>query len=286
MSNLNGGPRTDQGKKISSRNAVKVGIYTDVLLDGEDPQEIEDLRQSLVEEWGLEGTQGELIARDYVLAELKCGRLLRAQKDLADAQMQMNDSRYEFAKQAGISSLERDQIPGWYFGQDSKKKAKAELIYSAVNEAAHFKSNHSLQANLQARTLYPNLWIVVMGPNAINPNQTLCEKLAVRFNKTSPAANLQAFVEHYLETARYDYKWGENVDRYEAVLRGQRAKLIMDLSTRADWVKLDNQLHRRRLELTQLAHAIKREKQALLNAQVLDALPHGDAEPSKELEPS
>ena len=281
MSNLNGGPRTDQGKKISSLNAVKFGLYTDTLFEDEDPKAIEDLRQSLVEEWGLEGTQGELIANDYVIAELRTVRLQRAQRDLVDAQMYMTESRNEFAKQAGISSLERDRIPDWYFGQNAKRKAQAELLYAAVCEAAEFKSNHSLQGNLQARTLYPNLWAVVMGPNAINPNQTLCEKLTVRFSKSTPVANLQAFIEHHLDASRFDFMWGENVERYEAVLRGLRAKLIMDLSIRGDWVKLDNQLHRRRLELTQMAHTIKREKQALLHAKALEALTHEVSEPAQ-----
>lgn len=274
MAEIKGGPRTDQGKKISSRNAIKVGLYTDVLLDHEDPQEIEELRQSLVEEWELEGTQGELVARDYMMTELKSQRLLQAQKDLVDAQMYMAEFRHEFAKQAGISTLERDRIPDWYFGKNTKPKARAEIIYAAVCEAADFKSNHSVQKNIQARTLYPNLWAVVMGPNAINPDQTLCEKLTVRFSKTTPTANLQAFVDHHLDASRFDCLWGENVDRYEAVLRGLRAKLIMDLGTRADWVKLDNQLHRRRIELTQMARVIKQDKQAQLASQALDALPH------------
>ena len=271
MANVNGGPRTQQGKEVSSRNAVKVGLYTNSLLEGEDPNELETLRASLVEQWGLEGTQGELLARDYVYSELKTARLNQAQAALIESQMYTQDTRRQFGKQAGFSGLEFDKLPDWYFGTDEAPKQHALLLSNAVNEAHALKTRYSLDAVLQARTLYPHLWQVVMGKNPISPNQTLGERLGLRFSKATPEANLQAFIDHYVNKHFYEIRWGASFDRYEAILRGLRAKHELEVLCRADWAKVESSQHRKRLEITQLAHAIKREKRSCVDAYDLDS---------------
>ena len=266
MTNPNGGPRTQQGKNASSRNAIKVGLYTDSLLEGEDPKDLEDLRSSLVQQWGLEGTQGELIARDYAYSELKSTRLYQALVALIESHMYTQDTRREFGKQAGFLALEYDKLPDWYFGSDDGPKSDAVILCSALGEAYTLKSNHTLQAVLQARTLYPNLWRIVMGPNAINPNQTLGERLLAKFGKPTPEANLQAFIDHHKELHQFEIRWGLSCERFEAILRGLRAKYEMEVLCRADWVKVENAQHRRRIELTQMAHAMRREHSVLIDA--------------------
>jgi hypothetical protein len=271
MAKANGGPRTQQGKEVSSRNAVKVGLYTDSLLEGEDPNELETLRASLVEQWGLEGTQGELLARDYVYSELKTARLQKAQVTLIESQMHTQDTRREFGKQAGFSPLEYDKLPDWYFGSDDAPKKHAILLCNAVNEAHELKTRYALNAMLQAKTMFPCLWRVVMGPNAINPNQTLGERLLARFAKGTPEANLQAFIDHHVAKSFYDIRWGASCERFEAILRGLRAKFEMEVLCRQDWSKVEVSQHRKRLELTQLAHAIKREHRSFEDVSGLES---------------
>jgi superfamily I DNA and/or RNA helicase len=270
MTNAAGGPRTQQGKNVSSRNAIKVGLYSDSLLEGEDPNELEALRQTLVAQWGLSGSQGELLARDYVYSELKTGRLHQAQIAMVDAQMYNQDTRREFGKQAGISPIIYDSLPDWYFGKDDEPKSEAVRLTNALNEALHLKARYSLQAMLAARTSYPNLWWVIMGPKAINPKQSLGERLLAMFTKSSPEGNLQAFVDHHKKESIHEILWASNAQRFEAILRGLRAKFLIEMLSRADWAKVESAQHRKRLELTQLAHAIKRE-QRLVEVNTLTA---------------
>ena len=274
MANVNGGPRTQQGKKVSSRNAIKVGLYTDSLLEGESSQELEALRQSLVEQWGLEGTQGELLARDYVYSELKTARLHQAQVTLVASQMYSYDARREFGRQAGISALLYDSLPDWYFGDDDAPKARAILLGNALSEATALKKNYSLQAMLSARTLVPSLWLVVMGANAINPKQNLGERLLAIFGSSTPEGNLQRFVDHHNKESIYEILWAANAQRYEAILKGLRAKFLIEILFRADWAKVETTQHRKRLELTQMAHAIQREQSVI----EVNALQPSDAE--------
>ena len=51
--------------------------------------------------------------------------------------------------------------------------------------------------------------------------------------------------------------WGENHERYEMVIENLRAKALIDVSVRADFVKLETQLHRRRIEAVELITRLK-----------------------------
>ena len=264
MANPNGGPRTEQGKTVSSRNAIKIGLYTNTLLDGEDPQELEATRQALLQSWGVTGTQAELLARDYLYAEIRTARLLRAQRAHVQTLMHTYDTRREFAKQAGISPLEQDKLPNWYFSDDQANKDKAVQLAFAVDEAANLKKNYSLPANLQAKRLFPNLWTVVMGPNAIQPVQTLGERLITLYSKGSPQANLQAFIDENLSEHRYEILWGCNSERYEAILEGLNAQHELDVMSRPDWLKVEAQQNRRRNEVLHAVLSLKRDAALLV----------------------
>ena len=259
MSNLKGGPRTQQGKSVSSRNSTKIGLYTSTLLEGEDANALEELMESLIEQWGLSGAQAELLAREYVYCDLKSARILRAQLEIVESQMHMSDTRHEFARQAGISVLIQDKLPQWYFDGNVSAQQLAIEITNSVEEAGNLMGNFSLQASLQARTLYPNLWRQVMGPNAINPKQTMGERLLAKFGSSRPEQNLLAYIEHCQKHKSFELMWGVFHERYQGVLKGLRAKLMLEAMSRADWAKVDSAQHKRRFEIIQMVHAIRRE---------------------------
>ena len=271
MANLSGGPRTEQGKKISSQNAFKVGLYSCTLFDHESANDLEDMQKSLMQEWGIETTQGALLARDYAYCDLKTARLLRAQLALIESQMHMQDTKREFAKQAGISPIEQDAIPNWYFTEDDERKDEAFILANAINEAIELKNTFTLDLTLGARTNFPNLWRVVMGPHAINPKQTMGERLLARFGKNKPELNLQEFVDHHKTHSRFELLWGYNARRYSAILEGLRAKYMLEVFSRADWAKVDSAQHKRRIEILQAVHAIKRSQTVYVDACVSDA---------------
>jgi hypothetical protein len=54
------GPKTLEGKKAAAKNALKSGAFSFSLLQGEDPQDIEDLAQGLMAQYGLDCTLGQL----------------------------------------------------------------------------------------------------------------------------------------------------------------------------------------------------------------------------------
>ena len=251
------GPKTAEGKAASSRNATKLGVYSNSLMPGESEQELQDLNNSLRETFEVDDGMCEMQIRTISQSFLKTQRLHDAEVTLVQTCMARHENRKEFALQANMPPLSYDRLPDWYFGEDHKSKDKAIARYKATQEALLLKANFKLEYSQQARTLFPNLWCEVMGPNAINPTQSLGEKLLARYGQSQPHSNLQAFVDDYRARFLFDMLWGENHERYELVIENLRAKAMMEVSVRSDLVKLETQLHRRRIETIELIGRLK-----------------------------
>jgi hypothetical protein len=136
-----GGPRTSQGKSISSRNALKIGLYSNSLLQDEDGAEIEAMLQALVTQWGVRGVQAQLLARDYAYCEIKLGRIHKARIALLQSRMYRHDARFEFAKQVNISPLLVGSLPDWYFLDDEKRQQVALQRASLLTPAQFASAN-------------------------------------------------------------------------------------------------------------------------------------------------
>lgn len=251
------GPKTTEGKAASSRNSTKLGVYSNSLMPGESEQELQELNNSLRETFEVDDGMCEMQIRTISQSFLKTQRLHDAEVKIVQTCMARHENRKEFALQANMPLLSYDRLPDWYFGEDHKPKEKAIARYKATQEALVLRANFKLEYSQQARTLLPNLWVEVMGPNAINPSQSLGEKLLARYGQSQPQSNLQAFVDDYQTRFLFDMLWGENHERYEMVIENLRAKALIDVSVRADFVKLETQLHRRRIEAVELITRLK-----------------------------
>lgn len=255
-----GGPRTQQGKATSSKNATKLGVYTNTLMPGESQEEIDELIEAFREAYGSEHVEVEMMSRNYTQTLLKSQRLDKAEIAFINAQMHMQETRKEFCLQACISPLLWDEVPDWFFCDDEKAKAEAMQCGLSMFEAMDLKKHYSLQLSQSARIQYPNLWKEVMGPQAINPKQSLGERLQVAYSTGNPLTNLQAYVEDCKQRHKYELMWVTSWRRYEAVIDGLKAKAMLDVCSRPDWFKVENSLHKRRMEITQTLMAMRKLK--------------------------
>ena len=164
-----GGPRTPQGKAASSKNAIKLGVYSNTLMPGESQEEIDALIDFFRESYDSDDADSEMMFRSYAQTLIKSRRIQEAEIAFIEAQMHMQETRREFCHQANIPVLDRDGVPDWFFSDAKEEKAAAMQKSLAVFEALDLKKNYSLQLSQSARTHYPNLWKEVMGAQAINP---------------------------------------------------------------------------------------------------------------------
>ena len=149
---IKGGPQTQQGKATSSKNAIKIGVYTNTLMPGESQQEVDELLELLRVNHPSESAQVEMLIRGYVQCSLKTRRLEEAQANLIVAQMQMQSIRKEFCQEAGIFPLLWEKVPDWFFSEDVESRQEAVQKGMAMFEAADLKKRFSLELSQSART--------------------------------------------------------------------------------------------------------------------------------------
>lgn len=88
-SNRTGGPKTSDGKAISSRNSIKTGAYsTQVVLPGESEEEFRELRHCLFEDFRPDGVAEALLVDDLAVITWKKRRLTRMEHAVLMAQLQ------------------------------------------------------------------------------------------------------------------------------------------------------------------------------------------------------
>jgi hypothetical protein len=87
------GPRTEQGKQRSSRNATKHGLFSKVIvLSGESRAEYEELLTGLWETWQPKGTHEELLVEKLAVFEWRHRRMLLAESAAIRTNMEFVES--------------------------------------------------------------------------------------------------------------------------------------------------------------------------------------------------
>ena len=254
MANTNKrGPSTPQGKEASSRNSTKQGIYSNSLLPNESVEEAQEFAEGLMQEWCVQGVEAQSLARLYVQSLLKTSRLHACEVSLIQTQMYSRGSREAFALQARIREVDVADIPDWYFSDDDQAKHRAIQRGGAVEEAARLASRYSLVQSLEAKTLFPQLWAELNDVTVGSRLATLSEMLELFYGQGSPQANLQGFVQDYAERFKFDLLWASSWRSFESYIESIRARHVLNLTSNAEWVKVEGLQHRRRAEITQQA---------------------------------
>ena len=264
------GPRTTVGKINSSRNALKKGIYTNAVLAGEDIQALEELALDISESYCVNDAAGEILVRRFLQHTLQTNRLQSAQTAMIEAKMHSHACRQDFCNEVNLQPIDASLIPSWYFESDVVRKATAKSIYLGYQEAEWLMKNHSPEMMLQAKTKLPKLWLMIMGETGSATQKvyaTLGERMASLYGQAHPKSNIQLFMESLEQKHRFDLLWGENEDRYKAVIAGLRAKAVLDVLSDPNWSRAEGALHRRSQDLLGSLVALKRENANPANLQ-------------------
>ncbi|HTP30887.1 MAG TPA: hypothetical protein VMJ75_01865 [Candidatus Acidoferrales bacterium] len=80
------GPRTPEGKAVSSKNATKLGLYSQTLiLPGEDPEELQAISRAFTDEYRPQTPTEQTLLDDVVLAQWLKRRYLRLEHEVVAA---------------------------------------------------------------------------------------------------------------------------------------------------------------------------------------------------------
>jgi hypothetical protein len=81
VTRLGGGPRTNEGKEISSKNAIKHGILSNTI-SSIDKVDVEELMKGLLIEFNIKTLHGRFLVEQLVLCYVKLARCSRIEVDI------------------------------------------------------------------------------------------------------------------------------------------------------------------------------------------------------------
>lgn len=266
------------GKTDRPRNALKRGVFSNVLLADEDPQDVEVIVDDVIKRFEVEDSAGEICARRLVQTSMQIKRLNQAQLDYVEGYMQGESMRQEFCRQVGITTLSSKSLPSWYFVDDPDSREHARRLLRAVREALHLQTNYTVDRMIRVKELYPRLWRYLMGDegSAVQKVHTFADRLAGLYKKATPHENLRELIDALKEKHNNDLLWAENEDRFDSVVRGLRGQALLDAMSNPNWARADSLFHRRSQDLLQTLVSLQHEKNRC-KTPVLDAI-----EPTKD----
>ena len=248
----------------SSKNALKSGIYSNKLLEGEDPQQLQNTIDGLVQDFNVTNTIGYQLAQELAQVMLRMTRAERWRAAMFAAHLAKHSTRVEFSAQLNLSALGAASLPDWYFNDSQEDRGRAQVIHRAYVELLYLIKNHSADRMMRVKAELPNLWSYVMGDSqATEKVFTFSERLSLYTNKTDPVMRLKDLKDHMGEKHRHEILWAASEDRYEAVLDGLRAQVQMELAGNPNLQRDETSLHRRKTDLIVQLIQIGRESQTV-----------------------
>lgn len=244
---------TPQSLRKPSSNALKRGIFTNALMPGEDAQALDEVVNDLLEHFEIEDACSEICARRFVQTTMQTKRLHEAQLAYVEGYMQSEQAKVDFCKKVGINVAHAYELPTWFFSTDEDSRSRARFWLMVCIETKKLKDEYTVDKMTQAKTLYPNLWLSVMGKegSATQKVYTIGERLGVTFNKQTPCENLQAYLDYLEESHEWMLFWARDEDRHELIIQGLRAQAVLEAVSNPNWSRAEGLFHRRSQELMQ-----------------------------------
>ena len=227
------GPKTDEGKKASSKNAQKAAIFTRGYLPSEDIAAKQAQFEALAQQWGGADPSRMMLLRTIEQAYLGIERQMLAERNIIEGAMQSLDMAQAFAKAAGMNPLLAMNMPSWYFAEGVDEiKGFAVQVRMAHGELKHLQNHFSDQLAAQIAQQYPQAYAYIM--EGQRQNASFLSVLGQRYRLSTPALNLGAAVSEIAEKYRDHLIWAQDPERYELIIAGLRSTKVREL---IDWDK-------------------------------------------------
>jgi hypothetical protein len=222
------GPKTQTGKAVSSKNAIKAGIFSKGYLSWEDQEAKQAELMVLAKEWNVTGPSGLHFLRDIEQANLAQERLMYAECMAVEGAMQSAQVGDQFALRANIDIKLSHLLPSWYFLEDDGgHKAQALYLNQVYEQASELKSRYSDQLVAQAKIRHPQLYEYVL--EGYQANSSFVMILAKEYKQNTPTLNLGQLMNSLAEGFRFHLLWAQDPKRYQIIVDGLRAEKMMQV---------------------------------------------------------
>lgn len=227
------GPKTEEGKKVASKNAQKAAIFTKGYLPSEDIDAKQAQFEALAEQWGVNDPSRLMFLRTIEQAYLGIERQMQAERNIIEGAMQSLDIAHDFAKAAGFNPISAMNMPSWYFDPEANPtKEFAVQVRRAYRELKELQANFSDQLAAQIAQQYPTAYAYIM--EGQRQSASFLSVLGERYRLATPKLNLGAAVSEIAENYRDHLIWAQDPKRFEMIIAGLRSAKAREL---IDWDK-------------------------------------------------
>jgi len=217
------GPKTVDGKLVSSQNARKDSIFVQGYLPWEN---MEDKRQqfgAMAKQWNAKDPSRQMLLRSIEQCHLGIERMMYIERKKIEGLMQSTTIAYEFCERAGLSEKIAHALPDWFFLEDGDfEKQRANKVALIYDEAADFKARYSDQLAARVKEAYPALFGYVM--QGQKEGASFLMTLGQRYKASAVTLNLAALLNELKENWEFHFIWAQAPARYQTIIDGLRAE--------------------------------------------------------------
>ena len=217
------GPKTVDGKAVSSQNARKDSIFVQGYLPWENVDEKQQQFGAMVKQWNAKDPSRQMLLRSIEQCQLGMERMMFIERKKIEGLMQSTTIAYEFCERASLSEKIAHALPDWFFLEDGESEklraAKVSLIY---DETADFKARFSDQLAARVKDTYPALFGYVM--QGQKEGASFLMTLGQRYKQSAVTLNLATLLNELKENWEFHFIWAQAPARYQTIIDGLRAE--------------------------------------------------------------
>lgn len=217
------GPKTVDGKAVSSQNARKDSIFVQGYLPWEDQDEKRQQFGAIAKQWNAKDPSRQMLLRSIEQCHLGMERMVYIERKKIEGLMQSTTIAYDFCERAGLSEKIAHALPDWFFLEDGDfEKRRANKVALIYDEAADFKGRYSDQLAARVKEAYPALHEYVM--KGQKEGASFLMTLGQRYKQAAVTLNLGEVMNELNERYPYHLRWAQAPSRYQAIIDGLRAE--------------------------------------------------------------
>jgi hypothetical protein len=217
------GPKTVDGKAVSSQNARKDSIFVQGYLPWENIDEKQQQFGAMAKQWGAKDPSRQMLLRSIEQCQLSMERMIFIERKKIEGLMQSTTIAYQFCERASLSEKIAHALPDWFFLEDGESEklraAKVSLIY---DETADFKARFSDQLAARVKDTYPALFGYVM--QGQKEGASFLMTLGQRYKQSVVTLNLATLLNELKENWEFHFIWAQAPARYQTIIDGLRAE--------------------------------------------------------------
>ncbi len=217
------GPKTVDGKAVSSQNARKDSIFVQGYLPWENVDEKQQQFGAMTKQWNAKDPSRQILLRSIEQCQLGMERMMYIERKKIEGLMQSTTIAYAFCERASLSEKIAHALPEWFFLEDGEsEKQRAEKVTRIYDEAADFQKRYSDQLAARVKDTYPALFTYVM--QGQKEGASFLITLGQRYKQSAVTLNLAALMNDLKANWEFHFIWAQAPARYQTIIDGLRAE--------------------------------------------------------------